>query len=108
MCNLYNHRVARWELADYRQAVDDAQNDVLVEKEYTSPGRPGYVLRRAEGNNVLSTMTWGFPPPQGGRNPVVNVRNYSSPFWRSALKNPERRCLVPATEFQEWSVEPIP
>jgi putative SOS response-associated peptidase YedK len=53
-------------------------------------------------------MRWGFPPPQGVKAPIVNVRNYSSPFWRSALINPERRCLVPVTAFQEWSVEPDP
>ena len=36
---------------------------------------------------------------------VTNVRNYMSPFWRSALKNPERRCLVPFTDFCEWEGE---
>ncbi|MCI1143702.1 hypothetical protein MOP88_17620 [Sphingomonas sp. WKB10] len=56
----------------------------------------------------LQAMRWGFPHPHGVRNPVVNVRNYSSPFWRSALANPERRYLVPATSFQEWSVDPDP
>nr|WP_238940780.1 hypothetical protein [Sphingomonas beigongshangi] len=53
-------------------------------------------------------MRWGFPPPQGVRNPVVNVRSYASPFWRSALANPERRCVAPVTSFQEWSVGPDP
>ena len=33
---------------------------------------------------------------------VTNVRNYSSSFWRSALINPERRCLVPLTAFSEY------
>lgn len=33
---------------------------------------------------------------------VTNVRNYTSPFWRSALANPERRCLVPFTAFSEY------
>ncbi len=53
-------------------------------------------------------MRWGFPPPQDVRNPVVNLRNYSSPFWRSALANLERGCLVPVASFQEWSVDPDP
>jgi len=53
-------------------------------------------------------MRWGFPPPPGVRNAVVNVRNYHSAFWRSALANPERRCLVPVTSFRAWSVEPDP
>jgi putative SOS response-associated peptidase YedK len=41
----------------------------------------------------------------GGR-PVTNVRNLTSPFWRSALKDPARRCLVPVTKFCEWTAEP--
>lgn len=48
-------------------------------------------------------LTRGAPP-----RPVVNVRNYDSPFWRSALQNPDRRCLVPFTQFQEWSSAPDP
>jgi putative SOS response-associated peptidase YedK len=34
--------------------------------------------------------------------PVTNVRNLASPFWRSALKHCERRCLVPVNDFCEW------
>lgn len=36
------------------------------------------------------------------------MRNYTSAFWKPALANPERRCLVPFTEFQEWALEPDP
>jgi putative SOS response-associated peptidase YedK len=36
---------------------------------------------------------------------VTNVRNLSSPFWRTALSRPDRRCLVPATRFCEWTGE---
>ncbi|HEY0312894.1 MAG TPA: SOS response-associated peptidase family protein [Allosphingosinicella sp.] len=43
--------------------------------------------------------------PAAGRAPVTNVRNLSSPFWRGALKRPNRRCLVPVTDFCEWSGE---
>lgn len=105
MCNLYNHKVTRQELLDHFQAVDDWRRKVEVEKEYTAPGTPGYVVREEDGLRLLSVMSWGFP--KDGK-PVCNVRNYTSPFWRSALANPERRCLVPVTEFQEWSVEADP
>jgi putative SOS response-associated peptidase YedK len=37
---------------------------------------------------------------------VTNVRNLTSPFWRSALKDPARRCIVPVTRFCEWTAEP--
>ena len=51
---------------------------------------------------------WGVPCQVPGKRPgtkltkhVTNVRNLSSPFWRSMLTNPERRCLVPFTSFAE-------
>ena len=39
---------------------------------------------------------------------MTNVRNLDSPFWRSALSNRERRCIVPVTRFCEWTAEPDP
>ena len=106
MCNLYNLKVSRAELLGYFQAQDEWRED--LEKEYVSPGRLGPVVTAQDGVRQLKAMRWGWPPPKGVKQPVVNVRNYSSPFWRSALANSERRCLVPSTEFQEWSVEPDP
>jgi len=105
VCNLFNLKASREELIARFKAQDDWRNQVMVEKDYVAPGKPGYAVREHEGQRVLSAMLWGFPH-QG--KPVTNVRNYTSPFWRSALQNPERRCLVPVTEFQEWSVEPMP
>lgn len=107
MCNLYGLKVTRAELAAYFQANDDFRREIELEKDYVAPGRPGLVVRQAGADRLLETMTWGWPNPRGGA-PVVNVRNYASPFWRSALANPERRCLVPFTRFQEWSLEPDP
>lgn len=48
---------------------------------------------------------WGVPPPRSAhdaRRPVLRVRNTASPFWIGNLRNPEFRCLVPATAFIEW------
>jgi putative SOS response-associated peptidase YedK len=50
-------------------------------------------------------MQWGFPPPGTSRAPVTNLRSLATAFSRSALKNPERRCLVPVTDFCEWKGE---
>lgn len=69
------------------------------------PKRRAAVVRKEASERVIDVMTWGFPPPAAGRAPVTNVRNLASPFWRSALANPDRRCLVPVTEFCEWSGE---
>lgn len=73
------------------------------------PGKPAPVLRQQEGRLTLEVMTWGFPGPAAasGR-PVTNVRNLGSPFWRSALNDPARRCLVPVSAFCEWTAERDP
>ncbi|MBU0556448.1 MAG: SOS response-associated peptidase family protein [Alphaproteobacteria bacterium] len=105
MCNLYNLRVSREEVNRHFNAPDDPRSAVQMDKDYVAPGKPGLVVREQDGARVTSAMLWGFP--FNGR-PVTNVRNYTSPFWKSALVNPERRCLVPVTEFQEWSVAPMP
>jgi putative SOS response-associated peptidase YedK len=69
------------------------------------PKRIGWVVRNQNGARILDVMRWGFPPPAAARAPVTNVRNLASPFWRGALARPDRRCLVPVTEFCEWSGE---
>jgi putative SOS response-associated peptidase YedK len=72
------------------------------------PGKPAPVLRRTDDGPglKLETMKWGFPGPAGaGKRPVTNVRNLASPFWRTALSRPDRRCIVPATRFCEWTGE---
>lgn len=49
---------------------------------------------------------WGVPPPRryadGREHGILTVRNLESPFWIGNLRNPEFRCLVPATAFMEW------
>jgi putative SOS response-associated peptidase YedK len=73
------------------------------------PGKPAPVLRREGGGLALETMIWGFPGPAAAKGrPITNVRNLASPFWRSALDNPERRCLVPVTRFCEWTAQADP
>lgn len=105
MCNLYKVRTTAQEMARLFDAIPDPMNQIAVEKDYVAPGKPGHVVREESGQRLLSAMAWGFPF-QG--KPVTNVRSYTSPFWKSALANPARRCLVPVTEFQEWSVAPMP
>ena len=61
------------------------------------------VVRRRDGGRELSMMRWGFPPPpKVGTQPVTNVRNVASPYWRPWLK-PEFRCLVPVSAFREYA-----
>ncbi len=49
---------------------------------------------------------WGVLPPRSDGDPrphgILTARNLESPFWTGNLRNPEFRCLVPATAFHEW------
>lgn len=72
------------------------------------PRRKARLARHAAGHLVLDAMIWGVPNTMPGKRPgttrtshVTNVRNLSSPFWKSMLSKPEQRCLVPFSEFAE-------
>jgi putative SOS response-associated peptidase YedK len=72
------------------------------------PEHPALVVRNVGSDRELTMMRWGMPPPpKFGGPPVTNIRNTSSPHWRSWLK-PENRCLVPANSFSEYAPEPNP
>lgn len=109
MCNLYTMTATVAEIRNLFGPFDgDTANLPPFDEIY--PGRPAPVLRRGEGGGLkLETMTWGFPGPAQARGrPVTNIRNLDSPFWRSTLASNDRRCLVPATKFCEWTAEPHP
>jgi putative SOS response-associated peptidase YedK len=103
MCNNYRLRGAAQEIALAMGIPFEA--DITLPPLDIFPKRPALVVRSEADTHVAETMVWGFPPPAGVRGPVTNVRNLASPFWRSALNNPARRCLIPASEFCEWEGE---
>ena len=108
MCNLYTMTATVDEIRRLFGAfAGDRANLPAYGEIY--PGRPAPVLRRDGAGLTLDTMTWGFPGPAAGKGrPVTNIRNLDSPFWRSALNNVERRCIVPVTRFCEWTAAPDP
>jgi len=109
MCNRYRMTASQFDAAR-------ALNIPLPFDEYPNlpplelfPRKPAWVARDRNRRRILDVMSWGFPhmvrTPKNGKlveKPVTNVRNYSSPFWRSAMVNPERRCLVAVTSFSEY------
>lgn len=109
MCNLYSMTAAVDEFGRIFGSFEgDTANLPSLDEIY--PGHLAPVLRRKEdGGPKLDMMKWGFPGPAaaGGR-PVTNVRNLNSGFWRNALGDPKRRCIVPVTSFSEWTAEPDP
>ena len=104
MCNLYRMRASVDEL---KRAFGPLANDTTNLPAYDAiyPDREAPILRHVDGALTLERMTWGVPPPAKVARPVTNVRNLASPFWRSMLNSPERRCLVPVTSFCEWTGE---
>lgn len=71
------------------------------------PKRQGMVVREEDGVIRSDTMAWGVPTQVKGASGkmlekrVTNVRNLSSPFWKSMLATPAQRCLVPFSTFAE-------
>lgn len=109
MCNLYSMTATVDEMRRVFGSFEgDKANLPAFDEVY--PGYEAPVLRRTEGGGLkLEMMKWGFPgPASAGSRPVTNVRNLDSPFWRRALDDPMRRCIVPATRFCEWTAEPDP
>jgi len=109
MCNLYSMTAT---VDEMRRIFGPFEGDTANLPPYDEifPGYSAPVLRRSEdGRLKLDHMKWGFPGPAaaGGR-PVTNVRNLDSGFWRNALTDPKRRCIVPVTSYCEWTAEPDP
>lgn len=111
MCNRYRMSADEVELAR-AYGIDGAfDQDVTVPPPEIFPKKSAWIIRQDENRRVLDVMAWGFPHRvPGARGGVIdksvtNVRNLASPFWRSALKEPTRRCLVPVTAFSEYGQE---
>ena len=108
MCNRYRMTAKQAELAQ-RYGIDSPYpEDLTFPPPELFPDRAAYVVRAVAGERIADVMSWGFPHQTRGKSgkmldkPVTNVRNLASPFWRSALASPERRCLVPFTSFSEY------
>lgn len=106
MCNLYSMTATVDELRRIFGSFEGETTN-LPPFDEIYPGKQAPVLRRREdGALKLDMMTWGFPGPAAAKSrPVTNVRNLASPFWRNALNDPARRCIVPVTSFCEWTGE---
>jgi putative SOS response-associated peptidase YedK len=101
VCNLYSvHTTQEAMRRAFEIARDSAGNVPPLSAIF--PDQMAPVVRMIDGERELIQMRWGFPPPpKVGTQPVTNVRNVGSPFWRAWLK-PQHRCLVPLTSFSEY------
>jgi len=66
------------------------------------PKGRAYVVREEGGKRGLDVMGWDV---LGGKAPwpMTNVRQLHLPQWRRLAEKPENRCLVPLSEFCEWT-----
>lgn len=107
MCNRYRMTASRAEVAA-RYGYPVVIEPERVPPPELFPEKPAWIVREEDGRRLLDVATWGFPHTVKGakgqplKKLVTNVRNYTSPFWRTAMASPERRCLVPFTAFSEY------
>lgn len=66
------------------------------------PRGRAYVLRRNDRGLGVDVMGWDVLGGQA-KWPMTNVRNLALPQWRRLAERPENRCLIPLTEFCEWT-----
>jgi len=71
------------------------------------PRGRAWVLRHEGGRLGLDVMAWDV---LGGaaKWPMTNVRQLGLPQWRRLAEEPEHRCLIPLTEFCEWTPDKDP
>jgi putative SOS response-associated peptidase YedK len=67
-----------------------------------APRANAYIVRQHEGRRGVDVMGWDV---LGGQAPwpMTNVRQLGLPQWRRLAQDPEQRCLIPCTEFCEWT-----
>lgn len=102
MCNLYSVTKGQQAIRQLTLALSDTTGNLpsmpAVFPDYAAP----VVRTLPNRGRELTLMRWGFPPPPNlGSQPVTNVRNAASAYWRGWLK-PEWRVVVPATSFSEY------
>lgn len=68
------------------------------------PGSRNYVIREQAGARAWDVMTWDVLGGQA-KWKMTNVRQLGLPQWRRLAERPENRCLVPLTEFCEFTPE---
>ncbi len=66
------------------------------------PKSKAFVIREERDRRAVDLMLWDV---LGGAAPwpMTNVRNLGLPQWRRLAAPPHNRCLVPLTEFCEWT-----
>ena len=104
MCNRY---VMKADVDEIKQAFGSFENDRsnLAEYDNIYPEQLAPVLIQTNGSVAIRELTWGLPSWKQGARGITNVRNLESNYWKKPLSMPEAKCLVPVSNFCEWSGE---
>src|SRR3954467_9162837 len=95
MCNLYAVTKGQPAIREFNRAMHDTTGSLppmpAVFPDYGAP-----IVRNVDGGErELTLMRWGLPPPpKVGTQPVSNVRNGKSPYWRGWLNSPLTKSLL--------------
>ncbi len=81
---------------------DERPRDNRFDPRELRPRNRSYVIREEAGERAWDVMEWDVLGGQAAW-PMTNVRNLALPQWRRLAERPENRCLVPLTEFCEWT-----
>jgi putative SOS response-associated peptidase YedK len=99
MCNLYSITTNQAAIMALFRVVNRYVGN-LAPMPGVFPDYPAPVISNTGTGTELAMMRWGMPPPlRTGGPPVTNIRNTSSPHWRSWLRpedQEEGRCVVRA------------
>jgi putative SOS response-associated peptidase YedK len=104
VCNRYGMKDTQDQLrSHFKLSSDKAGNLQSLSNIYPDQLAPVIGLDET-GRRGMTIMRWGYPGPSiYGSQPVTNIRNTESKFWKSPLSKIERRCIVPWTMFCEWT-----
>jgi len=83
---------------------DERPRDNRFHPQELRPRSRSYVIREQDGQRAWDVMTWDV---LGGKAPypMTNVRNLALPQWRRLAADPANRCVIPLTEFCEFTPE---
>ncbi|WP_404478950.1 SOS response-associated peptidase family protein [Novosphingobium sp. BL-52-GroH] len=86
------------------ELFSERPRDNLFDPMELRPKGRAYVIREQDGVRAWDVMNWDV---LGGKAPypMTNVRNLALPQWKRLAERAENRCVVPLTEFCEFTPE---
>lgn len=106
MCNRFVNRLTLTGLIEFSALLgaDFAADATLTGGEYF-PDQDVPILRQEGRQLTYRAARWGLPPIPGDKEPITNIRNLQSPWWREQNRDlcqgTPHRCLVPFSVFAE-------